>query len=91
MYPIATISVLFDDVQHALPLVIFTLFYITPIFYPVKMVPEILRSFYFMNPFAGLGHWDDVAVYEGHWPVVNPDRNYFWRGNHQLSYWVYGF
>lgn len=70
MYPIATISVLFDDVQHALPIVIFTLFYITPIFYPVAMVPELLRPYYFMNPFAGLVTLYHVVVYEGQWPSL---------------------
>jgi len=50
MYPIATMSVMFHDVQHALPIVIFTLFYITPVFYPLAMVPEIFRPYYLVNP-----------------------------------------
>lgn len=70
MYPIATISVLFYDFQHALPIMIFTLFYITPIFYPVAMVPEILKPYYFMNPFAGLLTLYHIVVYEGRWPSL---------------------
>jgi lipopolysaccharide transport system permease protein len=70
MYPIATVSVLFHDFQHALPIVIFTLFYITPIFYPVGMVPEILRPYYFLNPFAGLLTLYHIILYEGQWPSI---------------------
>jgi lipopolysaccharide transport system permease protein len=70
MYPIATISVMFHDVQHALPIFIFALFYITPIFYPVGMVPEILRPYYFVNPFAGLLTLYHAVLYEGQWPSM---------------------
>src|SRR5690606_41692528 len=54
MSPIAVLSVLFRDVQHALPLLILALFYASPVFYSADLVPESVRGLYMLNPFAGL-------------------------------------
>ena len=53
--PIATLSVFYYDVHHALPIALTTLFYLSPVFYPAEHgAPRRLRTIYFLNPIAGL-------------------------------------
>jgi lipopolysaccharide transport system permease protein len=66
--PIATLSVFYYDVQHALPIALTTLFYLSPVFYPAEMVPEAARPFYFLNPIAGLLTLYHEILYVGHMP-----------------------
>lgn len=68
MLPVATAATLFSDVQHALPVVLASLFYLTPVFYPIDMVPERFRALYLLNPFAGLLTLFRQALYEGRVP-----------------------
>ncbi|MGH7657417.1 MAG: ABC transporter permease, partial [Gemmatimonadales bacterium] len=68
MMPIATLSVFYSDVQHALPIVLLMLFYVSPVFYPASMVPEELRQVYFLNPIAGLLTLFHTVLYEGRFP-----------------------
>jgi len=70
MYPIAVVSVLFRDVQHALPLVVTLLFYLSPVFYMVELVPEHLRPIYLLNPFAGLLTLFHTVLYDGAAPSL---------------------
>jgi lipopolysaccharide transport system permease protein len=66
--PIATLSVFYHDVHHALPIALASLFYLSPVFYPASMVPEALQTLYFLNPIAGLLTLYHDVVYAGHWP-----------------------
>jgi lipopolysaccharide transport system permease protein len=66
--PIATLSVFYYDVYHALPIALTTLFYLSPVFYPAEMVPEAARPFYFLNPVAGLLTLYHDVVYAGRMP-----------------------
>jgi lipopolysaccharide transport system permease protein len=66
--PIATLSVFYHDVHHALPIALASLFYLSPVFYPATMVPEALRDLYFLNPIAGLLTLYHDVVYAGQWP-----------------------
>ena len=66
--PIATLSVFYHDVYHALPIALTTLFYLSPVFYPAQMVPEAARPFYFLNPIAGLLTLYQTVVYAGRFP-----------------------
>jgi len=68
MFPLAVFSVLYYDLQHALPIVITSLFYITPVFYPVEMIPEAARPYYYLNPFVGVLDLFHVVLYDGVWP-----------------------
>lgn len=52
--PLATLSVFFRDVQHALQVALMALFYATPIIYPLEMVPDELRPFFVLNPLVPL-------------------------------------
>jgi ABC-type polysaccharide/polyol phosphate export permease len=71
MFPIAVASVLYRDFQHALPVAVTTLFYLSPVFYPVSMVPEGYRSLYSLNPFVGVIELFHVVLYEGQWPSLS--------------------
>jgi ABC-type polysaccharide/polyol phosphate export permease len=66
--PIATLSVFYYDVHHALPIALTTLFYLSPVFYPAQMVPEAFRGLYFLNPFAGLLTLYHEVFYWGRMP-----------------------
>ena len=68
--PIATLSVFYSDVQHAMPIVLMMLFYASPVFYPASMVPAALKGIYFLNPVAGLLTLYHDVLYTGHWPSV---------------------
>ena len=69
--PIATLSVFYHDVYHALPIALTTLFYLSPVFYPAQMVPEAARPFYFLNPIAGLLTLYQTVVYSGRLPDLS--------------------
>ncbi len=51
---LSPLNVFYRDVGHVMPLLIQLWMYATPIIYPVSLVPERLRSFYFLNPMAGV-------------------------------------
>jgi len=68
--PIATLSAFFHDVQHALPIALMVLFYVSPVFYPASLVPEAARGWYQLNPFAGLLTAYQSALYEGRAPAL---------------------
>ena len=68
MFPLSVISVLYYDVEHAMPAVIRLLFFLTPVFYPVSMIPEALRGYFYLNPFVGLLELFHLILYEGTWP-----------------------
>ncbi len=70
MMPLATAAVFYADIQHALPVVLLTLFYISPVFYPIHLVPEGMRPFYSVNPLAGLLTLYHVVLYEGRFPSL---------------------
>lgn len=71
IFPIATLSVFYQDVQHGLPIVLVTLFYITPIFYPFEMVAEPIKPFIMANPFAGVMRLYHQALYYGQLPSLS--------------------
>lgn len=50
----SAVIVFFRDVRFVVPLLIQVWMYACPIIYPVDMVPESLRPYYFLNPMAGL-------------------------------------
>lgn len=68
MFPLSVISVMYYDVEHAMPAIMRLLFFLTPIMYPVTMIPEHLRGYFYFNPFVGLLELFHMALYEGQWP-----------------------
>lgn len=69
-FPVATLSAFFRDVQHAVPVVLTALFYLSPVFYPIALVPDTLRPVFMANPLAGLLTLYQSAVYEGQMPTT---------------------
>ncbi len=60
----AALNVFFRDVRSLLVLALQLWFYASPIIYPVTMVPEAIRPFYFLNPMAGvIEAYRDVLLY----------------------------
>jgi ABC-type polysaccharide/polyol phosphate export permease len=68
--PIASLSAFYHDVQHVLPIALTTLFYASPVFYPVSLVPESIRGFFMLNPLAGLLTLYHDVVYAGRTPSI---------------------
>ena len=48
----AALNTFFRDIRHIFALGIQLWFYATPIIYPVSLVPERLRTIYYLNPMA---------------------------------------
>jgi ABC-type polysaccharide/polyol phosphate export permease len=70
MYPLAVASVFFRDVQHALPILITTLFYATPVFYSATMIPEQVRGVFLLNPLAWMLTVYHSILYDGKLPEL---------------------
>lgn len=67
-FPVATISVYHSDIQHAMPVALTIIFYLSPVFYPASMVPEALAPYYSMNPIAHLLMLFHRILYEARFP-----------------------
>jgi lipopolysaccharide transport system permease protein len=65
----SALNVLYRDIRFIVPLVTQLWMYASPIIYPVALVPERLRSLYFLNPMAGLIEGYRSAILLG----VQPD------------------
>lgn len=50
----STINVWFRDIQHALSLIIQLWMYLSPVIYPISMVPERYKTIYYLNPMVGI-------------------------------------
>ncbi|RMF96166.1 MAG: ABC transporter permease [Candidatus Schekmanbacteria bacterium] len=48
------LNVYFRDVRYIVEAGLLFLFYLTPVFYPVQMVPERFRDIFMLNPMAGI-------------------------------------
>lgn len=51
---ISALTVKYRDIRHALPFVLQLWMFLTPIIYPLSVVPEKWRSLLFINPLAGI-------------------------------------
>jgi lipopolysaccharide transport system permease protein len=68
--PIAAAAVFFKDVQHAVPVALMMLGYLSPVFYPMSLVPERFRAVYLLNPVAALLTLYHEILYEGRLPAL---------------------
>ncbi len=50
----AALNVFYRDIRHLFTLALQLWFYVTPIIYPISMVPDRLREIYLLNPMAGI-------------------------------------
>jgi len=69
-FPIATLSVFYRDVGHVVPVMLTALFYLTPVFYPMSLVPESMRPVFLLNPLAWRLELYHSAVYWGELPTA---------------------
>jgi len=67
--PIAAGAVFFKDIQHAVPVALMMLGYLSPVFYPLSLVPERFRTIYLLNPVAALLTVYHEILYEGRLPA----------------------
>jgi lipopolysaccharide transport system permease protein len=68
---LSAMNVFFRDVQSLLSLIIQVWFYASPIIYPVDVVPAQFRSFYYLNPMAGiLESYRAVLLYQSLPPAL---------------------
>jgi lipopolysaccharide transport system permease protein len=66
--PVATLAAFYHDVEHAIPILLTTLFYVSPVFYSAALVPDPFRTYYMLNPLAGLLTLFHSVAYEGSAP-----------------------
>ncbi len=68
--PVATISVFYADVVTLLPALVTALFYASPVFYPLALVPEALQPLYLLNPVAALLDLYHAVLWAGTTPPL---------------------
>ncbi len=66
-----SLTLRYRDLQHLLPTVIQYAIWITPVFYPVSIVPKSLFFIVYLNPVAGIIEWFRWMTFGGNMPSVN--------------------
>lgn len=67
-YPLASLNVIFRDIQHILGVLLQLIMFVTPVFYSLEQVPPSMRGWFHLNPMVGLiQSWRDVLL-DGNWP-----------------------
>jgi lipopolysaccharide transport system permease protein len=61
----ATLNTFFRDISQAVPVALSTLFFLTPIVYPVDIIPERLLWIFRLNPFYWLVESFRVIIIRG--------------------------
>jgi ABC-type polysaccharide/polyol phosphate export permease/GT2 family glycosyltransferase len=69
--PVVTMAIYFNDTIQAIPLAMIALFYASPVFYNVALVPENIRTVYLLNPIASLLTLFHSVLYRGEMPDMN--------------------
>lgn len=65
---LSVLVVFFRDFQHLYGVLLTGLGYLTPIFYPISILPEWLRDFMVLNPlYSFINFFRKIAIY-GQWP-----------------------
>jgi ABC-type polysaccharide/polyol phosphate export permease/GT2 family glycosyltransferase len=67
-FPLVTLAVYYKDTIQIIPLLTLVLFYASPIFYHVDLIPEHVRSVYLLNPLALLMDLFHTVLYLGEFP-----------------------
>jgi len=50
----SALNAYYRDIKYALPLIIQLWMYVTPIIYPITLIPERFKTYYLLNPMAGI-------------------------------------
>jgi lipopolysaccharide transport system permease protein len=67
----SAMTVFYRDIRFVVPLALQIWMYITPIIYPLSLVPERFRLVYMLNPMAGLIESYRAVALRGQWPNWN--------------------
>jgi len=51
---VASVNAFYRDMKHVITLIMQLWLYATPIIYPINIVPESIKKFYFFNPMVGI-------------------------------------
>ena len=62
------VCVYLRDTSHIISIVMQAVYYITPIIYPITLVPEQYRSYFMANPLFYFVELFRAPIYEGHFP-----------------------
>jgi lipopolysaccharide transport system permease protein len=65
---LAALNVFYRDIRFVVPLGLQLFMYVTPIIYPVSVIPDRLLSLYMLNPMASLIDAYRVILIHGQWP-----------------------
>ena len=65
---VASLGVFIRDLAHVMAIVLLVLYFMTPIFYSLEMVPEHLRSLLLLNPLALIVQSVRQVLMYGQWP-----------------------
>ncbi len=66
---LSAVTVFYQDIKHLTEVGLMLLFWVTPILYPVSMVPERMRWLFKLNPLAVyITGYQDI-IYYGRWPT----------------------
>lgn len=77
---LASLAVFLRDIQQVVPLAVTALMFLSPLFYPVSAVPDVLRSTIYLNPLTFVLETSRNALFLNEWPD--------WRG--VVVYYVVG-
>lgn len=68
---LATLNLFYRDIQHLLSLILVLWMYITPVIYPVEMVPEAYRFIFKLNPMAVIVNAYRECILGGNMPKLS--------------------
>ncbi|MFH1061670.1 MAG: ABC transporter permease [Candidatus Omnitrophota bacterium] len=61
---VAALHTFYRDVKYIIELIMLVWFYATPIFYPLSLVPENIRGFFYLNPLSlYINAYRDILLY----------------------------
>ena len=64
----SALAVFYRDIRFVVPLGLQIWMYLTPVIYPLSLVPERFRSLYMLNPMAGVIDSYRRVILQGEWP-----------------------
>jgi lipopolysaccharide transport system permease protein len=65
---LASLGVFLRDIQQVVPLAVTGLMFLSPLFYPVSAVPDVLRSTIYLNPLTFVLETSRNAIFLNQWP-----------------------
>lgn len=65
---LASLTVYFRDIAHAIGIIVQMLFFMTPIFYSIEMVPESFQKILHLNPLTDIVQNTRQVLIFGEWP-----------------------